>query len=87
MALSSPIFICKESTCHTERGKKVLLAQFLSLIILIVRSTNIFSLETPEADDNRKVLLPPHHYLLTLKLSPIEFHQIFFIPSTPLSFF
>ena len=26
-------------------------------------------------------------FALTLKLSPIEFHQIFFIPSTPLSFF
>ena len=81
----------KALVIQREKRKKVLLAQFLSLIILIVRSTNIFSLETPEADDNRKVLL--YHtitwvfFALTLKLSPIEFHQIFFIPSTPLSFF
>ena len=59
----------KALVIQRERGKKVLLAQFLSLIILIVRSTNIFSLETPEADDdNRKVLLPPHHYLLFSRL-------------------
>ena len=28
MALSSPIFIWKESTCHTERGKKIFLPNF-----------------------------------------------------------
>ena len=47
----------KALVIQREKRKKVLLAQFLSLIILIVRSTNIFSLETPEADDNRTVLL------------------------------
>ena len=57
--------------------KKVRLAQFLSLIIL---STNIFFFILQRLDNRKVLALLGLFFALTLKLSPIEFHQIFSIP-------
>ena len=59
--------------------KKVRLAQFLSLIILMV-STNIFFFILQRLDNRKVLALLGLFFALTLKLSPIEFHQIFSIP-------